>query len=311
MRKLATLLSLALLALPSPAHAWNKSGHMVSAAIAYRVLEKESPETLAKVIALLEEHPLYAAMWEGRLESVPAQERDLYLFMLAARWPDDMRDDHDFDEFAVWHYINLPLKPEGQPASVHTAEPPEINIRYAFNKNLEVLKNSQADDGAKAIALCWLFHLLGDVHQPLHTVTLFTTDFPKGDRGGTRFYIRAKPDTSVISLHKYWDDLIIGTERYQSVRNRAIGLHLRPSLSRQKLTELGEHGDFEQWLRLESFELAKTIVYRNGKLAGSASRDSAPPLPANYAARAKTVAERRVVLAGYRLADLLKAALAD
>ena len=37
----------------------------------------------------------------------------------------------------------------------------------------------------KAMAYCWLFHLVGDIHQPLHCTALFSAEhFPKGDRGG-------------------------------------------------------------------------------------------------------------------------------
>jgi hypothetical protein len=70
----------------------------------------------------------------------------------------------------------------------------------------------------RAVALCWVCHLVGDGHQPLHTVKLLTTQFPapEGDRGGTRFYIRVREGARTISLHTFWDDLILGSERVQS-----------------------------------------------------------------------------------------------
>jgi hypothetical protein len=66
---------------------------------------------------------------------------------------------------------------------------------------------------------------------------------------------------------------------------------------------------FETWANPESHELAKTVVYRNGKLAGGTAEFSAVPLPDDYAKEAKAVAERRGVLAGYRIAGVLKDAL--
>jgi len=48
----------------------------------------------------------------------------------------------------------------------------------------ETTVRNGTDPGRKAIALAWLFHLVGDIHQPLHTAQLFTVDYPKGDRGG-------------------------------------------------------------------------------------------------------------------------------
>jgi hypothetical protein len=50
--------------------------------------------------------------------------------------------------------------------------------------------------------------------------------------GGTRFYIRAKPDAHTISLPTLWDDFILGSEPVQTVRNRAtaLGLTIPPTL---------------------------------------------------------------------------------
>jgi hypothetical protein len=45
-----------------------------------------------------------------------------------------------------------------------------------------VVKNEN-DGERKAIELAWLFHLVGDIHQPLHTAQLFIVEYPQGDRG--------------------------------------------------------------------------------------------------------------------------------
>jgi S1/P1 Nuclease len=83
-----------------------------------------------------------------------------------------------------WHYINWPFKPEGQPESVQVRPPEPVNILTALAENVSVVKNGKGDPERTAIALAWLFHLVGDVHQPLHTAQLFTADYPKGDRDG-------------------------------------------------------------------------------------------------------------------------------
>ena len=62
-----------------------------------------------------------------------------------------------------------------------------------------------------------------------------------------------------------------------------------------------------------SFEIATKIAYRNGGLIGSPRggnkdcRDvqAAPVLPVGYVVSARRIADRRIILAGYRLADLL------
>ena len=81
MRKWALILAAGLMFALAPARAtaWNKPGHMVTGAIAYEVLQAESPQTIAKVIALLKEHPYYETKWEPLINRpfVPEGERDL------------------------------------------------------------------------------------------------------------------------------------------------------------------------------------------------------------------------------------------
>jgi hypothetical protein len=278
---------------------------MVTGAIAYSELQQNDPQALASVISLLREHPEYNSRWSPQLSqnTDSTLNSDQILLMLAARWLDDIRGNDNFDR-PRWHYINLPYRPEGQPASVSVREPDPDNIINAFQQNLALVRNSNSDS-ERAVALCWLFHLTGDVHQPLHTSTLFTTEYPQGDRGGTRFYIRARESSSPISLHQFWDDLILGSQNVRTVRNRATGLRLNPSYSRSKLSELSDK-QFDDWAKPESYELAKKVAYRNGTLAGSPDEENAPVLPSDYPSSAQAVGERRAVLAGYRLSDLLQ-----
>jgi len=174
------------LALFTPmALAWNKPGHQVSGAIAYQVLLKESPATVAKVIAVLKRLPDFDKRWGKKLEAVPPEERDEVLFMLAARWADDIRRQPAYDH-PKWHYIDFPFKPEGQSDSVHPLPPERESILEGFQINLRIAREERTDE-SRAVALCWLFHLVGDVHQPLHATGLFTTAYPEGDKGGTWF----------------------------------------------------------------------------------------------------------------------------
>ena len=64
---------------------------MLSGIIAYQVLRQENPPTIDNMKAVLEKHPWYASQWQARLQDVPVADRDLVLFMEAARWPDDIR----------------------------------------------------------------------------------------------------------------------------------------------------------------------------------------------------------------------------
>lgn len=130
----------------SRAEAWNRPGHMVSGAIAYAELQKAHPGALAQVVALFKQHPHYEKKWLPEAQLLPAADRDVYLFMVAARWPDDVREDKVYHppDRNHWHCIGHPYKPGGQPASVKTHGPDKVNIVSAFALNQGRVRGSAA-----------------------------------------------------------------------------------------------------------------------------------------------------------------------
>ncbi|HEY2760018.1 MAG TPA: S1/P1 nuclease [Pirellulales bacterium] len=307
MNRLRSLFILAVISLPATCLAWTQAGHMATGAVAYDTLKEDDPQALTEILATLRQHPQYQSMWAGQLDRVDPADRDQALFMLAARWPDDIRNNPDYNH-PDWHYIDYGYKPAGQPDSVEIAPPPDPNILTAYRQNLEVLKKASASPGDKAIALCWIMHLTGDSHQPLHAVSLFSTDYPgpKGDQGATKAFIRVKSDSRPINLHRFWDDLVLGSDDTRDVKKKAI--ELRAAYPRAELDPHPDQvtgNDMDKWIQ-ESMELAKSDVYLDGKLATSPGRDSAPVLPAEYIPKSKTIGERRATQSGYHMADILK-----
>jgi S1/P1 Nuclease len=215
-------------------------------------------------ISLLEKHPWYANQWQARLQnvSVVERERDLVLFMQAARWPDDIRIQDKGQNRPSWHYINLPFKPEGQPANVQAREPEPVNILTAMAENESRARNEN-DPERKAIALAWLFHLVGDIHQPLHTTQLFTVEYPTGDRGGNQICVRVRQAGQPMDLHRFWDDGITSSSNLTRLRNEATVLRNRQGFQRGQLTELA-NTDIEAWVK-ESYEIA-TKIYNEVRL---------------------------------------------
>jgi hypothetical protein len=70
--------------------------------------------------------------------------------------------------------------------------------------------------------------------------------------------------------------------------------------------------EFETWAK-ESFEIATKIPYQNVMAAGTRKRKlndcgeiDAALMPAGYAKTVGRIADRRIMLAGYRLTDTLK-----
>jgi S1/P1 nuclease len=109
-----------------------------------------------------------------------------------------------------------------------------------MTENESIVKNyNEAEQ--KAIALAWLFHLVGDIHQPLHTAQLFTVDYPNGDRGGNEICLRVRQAGQPIDLHRFWDGVITSSSNLTRLRNEAMSLINRQWFQRSQLTELAEH----------------------------------------------------------------------
>ena len=114
-----------------------------------------------------------------------------------------------------------------------------------------------------------------------------------------------------MTLHRFWDGVIASSQNLTRLRNEATTLRNRQEFQRSQLTELVSSG-FESWAK-ESFDIATKIAYRNDGRIGipkavamdCAMVPAAPVLPAGYVVSSSLIADRRMILAGYRLADLL------
>jgi hypothetical protein len=185
---------------------------MLSAAIAHQILQQESPPTIDNVKAVLALHPWHSTRWQNSLAAFAGAERDMMLFMLASRWADDIRTVDKAQHRGPWHYVNMPLKSGGHRSTFEPKPPAIPNVLTALEENRRIAA-TDPDATKRAIALTWLFHLVGDVHQPLHTSQLFSVDYPDGDQGGNQICIRTKLGNEPINLHRFWDEVITRSER--------------------------------------------------------------------------------------------------
>jgi hypothetical protein len=316
MRRTVILVVVALsLLLPQMAQAWNSTGHMLVAAMAYRKL---TPACKLQVDNVLQTHPEYA-QWSKDLTDV---DQDLYVFMQAATWPDAIRTDARYRKYnhPEWHYVDYPLIP---PAFMLLPGPqPANDVLYGIDYSRQMIADPNTSAEDRAIYLSWLMHLIGDIHQPLHAVTLFTNAFPApaGDKGGNYFYVR-EDNRQPGELHALWDSLLGSTHVPTNLVKMAVELEGDPLLAKEKLDELGADKTPESW-SLESRAVAISTAYLNGKLEGApAVREQdpvthrtrmvappeAPALPDGYRDQATSAARRRVALAGFRLQAELQA----
>ena len=336
------------LAATTPAHAWNDFGHELIARIAWQELE---PEVRDRVLALFREAPRDSLMhcidlnqdrrrgcgrFAYRLgDADTPEEGNRILFERAAYWPDLARQLEKYNR-PTWHYIGWTWR-QGADGSAHDTELP-VPEPNAVSQLVE-LARSVADTSGRpdklAIHLAWIFHLVGDIHQPLHAASRVTErrDEREGDRGGNGFSL----DEWNRNLHAFWDGALDG--RFRAEHRQQALAQLTSRSNRQPAPEefwraFGElrdreyealkdrvaaeararhplddtiranlkSGDFEAWAR-ESNQIVRNTLYPSDLTRGEAP-------PAAYANRAYEISLQRAALAGYRLADLLTDLLA-
>lgn len=311
MKRLAMAMSAALLAAaPGAAFAWSNQGHQATGAIAYDDLMRTDPAIVAKIVAIEQSHP-DKARFDKRLGNLTGAARDRMLFELMARWPDDAREgpyDHP-----SWHYflstIVDPVHPIKLPPALLATKAGEAPEGFAVAR--ATVFDANSGDTDRAVMLCWLFHLTGDIQQPLHAGHLVSTKFPLSDRGGTIDYVRPVAGATPVYMHMYWDDRL-GSDADGDAVVAATVAEVEAKVPRTALPDLDptktDEAAFHAWAA-ESYALAIKEAYREGAVTGSPRPAEAPVLPADYDARTRAIAERRVATGGYRIADVMRAIL--
>lgn len=176
MKPVAALVALVGLAFPAPAAAWGPIGHRITAQIAQ---DNVSGQTRARIAQIL------------GVEELPE----------SSTWPDEQRSNPD--EFwqrtsYPWHFVTIPV---GE-AAENLVHPPEGDAATALAQFTATLRDPAASREDKALALRFIVHIVGDLHQPLHVGK-------PGDRGGNDVRVRWLDDPVIRNLHWVWDEGMI------------------------------------------------------------------------------------------------------
>jgi hypothetical protein len=306
--------------------AWNSVGHMAVSKLAYEQLDDKSRLALFEI---LKSHPHYKEFLAvGR----PADTSEVeWAVLRCSFWPDWVRPRRkDAREVSKYHrgeehYVNIPLidpKDEKAFAGKTLIDPDLPNIVTALKQRANDIKTKTVSPEDRAVALCWLFHLVGDIHQPMHNVAYFSSDpaFARGDLGGNKFGIMA--DGKRWRLHAFWDDLLGLDADYAddssghqaNLVNQAVKIALKLKampMSDAECDKLKNNTTFESWSR-EGFELARTVAYQKGdgsgllkpvEIKGDRIPDEVEEVGKQYIERARATAQRQAILAGRRLAN--------
>lgn len=288
---------LSLVCATTPAIAWNNQGHMATGAIAYDELAQHDRKALAEIVQLMAAHPDHARFTQN-LRGLSGTARDRLMFEYMARWPDDIRKTgYDRPE---WHYAGKVVY-GWTLMSFYTAGEAEVQ----FNRNLAIATDPNAKSADRAIALCWVFHLTGDMHQPLHSGHRMDWHFPKTDRLGTIAYVRRTADAAPQTLHDYWDGSpdFPGTDDFGAYEVARHAETLTPLLPSDTTAHMSPADRFKTWMA-ESRWLAVKAVYVGPILSATADPSAAPVMPAAESKFAHWLALVRLAQAGQRLGRL-------
>ena len=315
------------------AFAWDHPAHMTTAAIAFIEIEQSKPELIEKLELVFMAHPDTSPFWVAAGDT-RGKERAKRMFIEGARWADDTKG--TIHDRPTWHTARWPIvkddaPPEAKAAAEAVKDRPSGQAIEALVMNYAMLSSAETNHAERASALGWLLHLVGDIHQPLHVSDQFSKEFPAGNGAGTLEYIMDPINKIPMPLHLLWDSNIYRSTELDAVEKNAQALVKKyPRSAFPELKGLEGSGDFEKWAR-ESYDVAVDFAYGYGIetvsdpekdldpdksvkkmvnyiLHGVSPLEDAPEVPAEYWDKLQEIAQRRITLAGYRIADLVMAA---
>jgi hypothetical protein len=287
-------------------------------AVAYVAYQQLTPAKKVRVAALLKKNPYYNQKWKALIPAgTPADQRDLMLFMIAATWPDEIKEKgstyqndgdtpptdgtawtntgyQDLKQHRYWHFIDTPFTQDNT-ALLAAIPSPNAETQIAIFRQTLI---SGKSDPLKSYDLVWLLHLVGDVHQPLHSTTRVGAGEPNGDHGGNGIKVDATAvGNTNKKLHLLWDSLPGDTTDPSAAITAAIayGKALAPADP-----VLAKKMDAADWIN-ESFAIAEKSVYA----APIGTGDGPFTITPAYMDNAKKIAAERVALAGQRMANLI------
>ena len=266
---------------PLTCHAWNAVGHILVARIAYDQLKPDVRTKVDKIVQdLAYEYP------------------KIINFTQIASWPDELRA-QKIESFTHWHYINNAFSDDNTPVkNINDTD----NVVWAIGEIEPVVKNNKANSFERARFIAFLVHLVGDIHQPLHTVSRITAAHPEGDKGGNLFVIKLLANRAqTTNLHAIWDNGLglfdgeLNAENMNRLEDEITTLY-SPQFFGEEINDLNP----QDWA-VEGMKLSTTFVYNT-------SENQYPNT--EYISTGQQIVKQKIALAGYRLAALLNQLLA-
>lgn len=304
--------------LPFAARAWNSLGHQAVAELVWRQMNAAERQAASD---LLRQHPHYQQMLLA--DVLAGADTNEWAFLNASVWLDRVRPAKPGEPAKPLSITKYDIYPHaiGYPF-VHPADRNRLSLEKFFiaKPNAEMVlsnaivtlgdRNASAHD--RAVSLCVVLHLCGDLHQPLHASNLVTERKPNGnDLGGSLFVLNSKGER--LSMHALWDRLPGLDLSPKAVLALADQLASAPELKPTQMKEYQAHKTIASWVQ-EGFRVAVDFAYAEERVqyveaadikSGAVAAPAIPVLKDDYLREARQIAHCRLALAAQRLSDQL------
>ena len=280
------------------ASAWHGNGHYITAYIAQQWLLENNYDALKWANDILIPFKLLCG-------------ENLYPFVESATWLDKIKDQgwHTLDNHhftpAYWYDEGAKPTKEFDPATYS-------NATFAINDAIKTLSAKNEDPYGssknilgKSFAMRELTHLVGDIHQPLHTEERVTPERPESDRGGNDFIIKHYNDKYMDNLHFIWDEMFedysesirtnLPKDKYLFIKAKGDLIMQEYPLSKLK-AQIDANNTAAAWA-LEGLDISKNFAYK-----GIKEREA---FPEQYMKEGAIICKQRVALGGYRLGMII------
>ncbi len=157
---------------------------------------------------------------------------------VASTWMDEVRSDDAYNHTHDWHWVTI----YNGRTYAEMEKNPNGDVIEAIGRMKSILKSDTATKEQRVIALRFLVHLVGDLHQPLHVGT-------GKDRGGNDVKVKWFYESS--NLHRVWDSEIIDSKQLSYTE-------LAESIDHASQDQIGQwqRGTVEDWAH-------ETMAYRS------------------------------------------------
>ncbi len=229
------------------------------------------------VVAIAEKH--ISSKTAAAIKAITA-DTDLGKLSL---WPDTIRHLPTWEQSKYWHYVSIDDHERFNSLERHS----EGDLLSALEYFRTQLQNPELDAQQQLESLAFLIHFVADIHQPLHVGR-------RDDRGGNKIRVKWLDQAKTTNLHRVWDSLLIdlGTKSPEEYSHQLNTASKQQIAHWQRATVL-DWASESKALRSQVYNFSPATL----------SQQTIITRP--YIVRNKPIIERRLLMAGVRLAGYL------